>query len=115
MDFRYVDYFGNEPSTGYERLLHDCMIGDATLFQRGDMVEQAWKTVTPILAAWQAAGCPDLPSYPAGTAGPKEADSLLGREGRRWRPLLPATTEDGENHHQVVPDSATDETRTKHG
>src|SRR5262249_36639910 len=45
MDFRYADYFGSTPSTGYERLLYDCMIGDQTLFQRADMVEAGWSTV----------------------------------------------------------------------
>ena len=46
MDFNYTDYFGSEPSTGYERLLYDCMIGDATLFQRADMVEAGWSVVS---------------------------------------------------------------------
>ncbi|HEV3449455.1 MAG TPA: glucose-6-phosphate dehydrogenase [Gemmataceae bacterium] len=85
MDFRYADYFGDSPSTGYERLLHDCMIGDATLFWRADMVELAWKVMMPILEAWKAAPCPDYPNYAAGTAGPREADALLHRDGRKWR------------------------------
>ena len=54
MDFRYADYFGTEPSTGYERLLYDCMIGDATLFQRADMVEAGWSVVEPVLDVWKA-------------------------------------------------------------
>src|SRR5690242_12642663 len=37
MDFKYSDYFGKTPNTGYERLLYDAMSGDATLFQRNDM------------------------------------------------------------------------------
>lgn len=87
MDFRYADYFGNAPSTGYERLLHDCMEGDATLFWRADMVELAWRVVTPILEAWKTAPCPTFPNYAAGSAGPKEADMLLEIDDRRWRTI----------------------------
>ncbi len=85
MDFCYADYFGSTPSTGYERLLYDCMIGDATLFQRADMVEAAWGVVTPILDVWRALPPRNFPNYGAGTWGPKEADELLERDGRRWR------------------------------
>jgi glucose-6-phosphate 1-dehydrogenase len=85
MDFNYQDYFGDAPSTGYERLLYDCMIGDATLFQRADMVEQSWKIVTPILDKWKKEAKGSVPPYAAGTWGPKEADKLLERDGREWR------------------------------
>src|SRR3989449_2632028 len=84
MDFDYEDYFGNTPSTGYERLLHDCMVGDATLFQRADQVEAAWSVVAPIQAAWNSGPTLDLPNYKAGTWGPNEADELLTRDGREW-------------------------------
>ena len=85
MDFNYSDHFGDALSTGYERLLHDCMVGDATLFQRADMVEESWKVVTPILDVWQALPARSFPNYPAGTWGPKEADDLIERDGRKWR------------------------------
>ncbi len=85
MSFAYSDYFGSSPSTGYERLLHDCMIGDQTLFQRADMVEAGWTVVTPVLDVWKALKPRNFPNYAAGTWGPKEADELLGRDGRRWR------------------------------
>ncbi len=85
MDFAYADYFGVTPSTGYERLLHDCMIGDATLFQRADMVEAGWSIVNPALDVWKALPPRNFPNYPAGTWGPKEADELMDRDGRRWR------------------------------
>ena len=85
MDFEYSDYFGQTPSTGYERLLHDCMIGDATLFQRADMVEAGWNVVNPVLDVWKALPPRNFPNYPAGAWGPKESDELLEREGRRWR------------------------------
>jgi glucose-6-phosphate 1-dehydrogenase len=85
MDFHYNDYFGAEPSTGYERLLYDCMIGDATLFQRADMVEAGWSVVEPILDVWKALPARSFPNYPAGAWGPKEADDLMTRDGRQWR------------------------------
>jgi glucose-6-phosphate 1-dehydrogenase len=84
MNFDYEDYFGKTPSTGYERLLHDCMMGDATLFQRADQVEAAWSVVAPIQAAWKTQPPPAFPNYKAGTWGPKEADELLKRDGRQW-------------------------------
>ena len=85
MDFEYSDYFGQSSNTGYERLLHDCMIGDATLFQRADMVEAGWSIVNPVLDVWKALPPRNFPNYPSGCWGPKESDELLEREGRRWR------------------------------
>ena len=84
MDFDYVDYFGEHPSTGYERLLYDCMIGDATLFQRADMVEAGWSVIAPIQDLWKALPPRSFPNYAAGSWGPKEADELLERDGREW-------------------------------
>jgi glucose-6-phosphate 1-dehydrogenase len=85
MNFKYADYFGTQPSTGYERLLHDCMIGDATLFQRADMVEAGWCVVSPVLDVWKALPPRNFPNYPAGSWGPKDSDELLDRDGRTWR------------------------------
>jgi glucose-6-phosphate 1-dehydrogenase len=85
MDFQYADYFGAESSTGYERLLYDCMIGDATLFQRADMVEAGWAVVEPVLDVWKALTARAFPNYAAGTWGPKEADDLMRRDNRNWR------------------------------
>jgi glucose-6-phosphate 1-dehydrogenase len=84
MDFKYEDYFGSAPSTGYETLLYDCMTGDMTLFHRADMVETGWKAVTPILEAWHNNG-DGVASYPAFSWGPAEAHALLARDGREWR------------------------------
>ncbi len=84
MDFDYEDYFGSTPNTGYERLLHDCMTGDATLFQRADMVEAGWSLIQPILDVWKALPPRSFPNYRAGSWGPKEADELLERDGRQW-------------------------------
>jgi glucose-6-phosphate 1-dehydrogenase len=85
MDFRYQETFGSQPSTGYERLLYDCMLGDATLFQREDMIEAGWKAVQPILDVWGALPPREFPNYAAGTWGPKEAGELMKRDGRAWR------------------------------
>lgn len=85
MDFNYVDHFGEQISTGYERLLFDCMMGDATLFQRADMVEASWQIVSPILDVWEAIPARDFPDYEAGSWGPAEADALIGKCGAKWR------------------------------
>ena len=87
MKFNYEDYFGKTPSTGYERLIYDCMIGDATLFQRADMVEAGWSVITPILDVWKALPPRTFPNYAAGSWGPREADDLLARDGRHWRAI----------------------------
>lgn len=85
MDFSYDDYFGNEPSTGYETLIYDCMKGDPTLFKRADIIETAWQLVEPILDVWSALPARDFPNYAAGEWGPAAADELLQRDGRAWR------------------------------
>ncbi len=85
MNFNYADYFGRTPSTGYETLIYDCMIGDSTLFQRNDMVEAGWSVVQPLLDAWGSRKPEDFPNYAAGTWGPAAADELLTRDGRHWR------------------------------
>jgi glucose-6-phosphate 1-dehydrogenase len=86
MDFGYGKAFGVEGSDAYDRLLLDCMLGDQTLFTRGDEVEAAWKVVTPALSVWDAPSDPDLiPQYSAGTWGPLESDLLINRDGRQWR------------------------------
>jgi glucose-6-phosphate 1-dehydrogenase len=87
MDFKYRDYFHTEPSTGYETLVYDCMIGDQTLFQRADSVEAGWAVVQPILDFWRNDRSAPLEFYAAGTAGPDAADQLLWRGGRTWRPI----------------------------
>ena len=70
MKFRYKDYFKAEPSTGYETLIYDCMIGDNILFQRADSVEAGWQAVQPFLDAWKKAGAKGLETYKAGSEGP---------------------------------------------
>jgi glucose-6-phosphate 1-dehydrogenase len=82
MDFRYGEEFGVQSPEAYERLLLDAIHGDATLYARGDWVEQAWKILQPILDAWAAGGEPA--PYEAGTWGPREADEFIQREGAKW-------------------------------
>ncbi len=87
MDFDYADYFKLPPNTGYETLIYDCMIGDATLFQRADNVESAWQAIKPIMDAWALSPASDFPNYKAGSAGPETAEKLLKRDGFKWRNL----------------------------
>src|SRR5436305_4675755 len=87
MSFEYSKYFGAAAYTGYEVLLYDCMIGDATLFQRADMVEAGWSVVDPILDVWKALPPRRFPNYAGGAWGPKEADELMERDEREWRKI----------------------------
>jgi len=87
MKFRYKDYFKTAPSTGYETLIYDCMIGDNILFQRADGVEAGWAAVQPFIDAWKKAGAKGLKIYDPGSEGPEEADDLLARDSRSWRKL----------------------------
>ncbi|OLC22308.1 MAG: glucose-6-phosphate dehydrogenase, partial [Chloroflexi bacterium 13_1_40CM_55_7] len=89
MSFEYSRYFGADAYTGYEVLLYDCMIGDATLFQRADMVEAGWTVVDPVLDVWKALPPRRFPNYAAGTWGPRDADELMERDQRQWRKIDP--------------------------
>ena len=89
MSFEYSRYFGADAYTGYEVLLYDCMIGDATLFQRADMVEAGWTVVDPVLDVWKALPPRRFPNYAAGTWGPRDADELMERDQRQWRKIEP--------------------------
>ncbi|MEX2264201.1 MAG: glucose-6-phosphate dehydrogenase [Bryobacteraceae bacterium] len=84
MDFNYGTSFGERSPSAYETLLLDAIIGDATLYNRQDMVEASWATVEPIMRTW-ASEAPGFPNYPAGTWGPKAADEMLSRRGHAWR------------------------------
>jgi glucose-6-phosphate 1-dehydrogenase len=84
LSFDYRSIGSRCAAVGYERLLHDVLVGDSTLFLRSDMVDAAWRIVTPILEAWASTPARDFPNYPAGSWGPPAADELLRRDGRRW-------------------------------
>lgn len=84
MDFSYAEAFGRSDHDAYETLLLDCMAGDPTLFIRADATEAAWKVVDPVIAAWES-DPGEIPPYPAGSWGPREADALIASCGARWR------------------------------
>lgn len=84
MGFYYSDLSDTYVPNAYERLIHDCMLGDSSLFARADAVELAWKFVQPILEEWQNNPDAKLYGYPCGTWGPRVADSLIS-ESHSWR------------------------------
>jgi len=85
MDFRYGMAFGGGPPEAYERLLLDCILGDATLFTREDEVEASWGLMDRILEGWRQH--PRVYPYESGSWGPSESDDLLARDDRSWRKL----------------------------
>ena len=85
MEFLYGTSFLSQSPEAYERLILDTMRGDATLFTRNDEVEAQWRIIDPILESWKNGDEP-LATYPAGSAGPKEADEILA-PGHRWRAI----------------------------
>lgn len=85
MDFHYSDLADAYLPSAYERLLHDCMLGDSTLYSRGDSVEAAWKFVKPIQDAWKNNNQIKVHGYPAGTWGPDIADNLIEEPHLTWR------------------------------
>jgi glucose-6-phosphate 1-dehydrogenase len=93
MDFHYNELAGIHLPSAYERLLLDCMQGDATLYSRGDAVEEAWKFVQPILDAWEKN--PEIPvyGYPSGSWGPLETSGLM--EEGDWRYPCKNLSDDG--------------------
>jgi glucose-6-phosphate 1-dehydrogenase len=84
MDFLYGGAFRTGIPEAYERLLLDCLLGDARMFTRADEVEEQWSLVDAIVAAWRR-DRPSFPNYAAGTWGPAAAEELLQRDGRMWR------------------------------
>jgi glucose-6-phosphate 1-dehydrogenase len=88
MNMNYADAFNRPIAEAYERLLLDCMRGDATLFNRRDSVDRAWELIQPVLQVWEAT--PGVHFYEDGTQGPAAADEMMGREGTSWRELVPA-------------------------
>ena len=87
MNFSYRDYFKPLTAVGYEILIYDCLLGDATLFQRADTVEAAWRAVQRPIDAWASDPAPNFPNYASGSEGPEEANSLIERDGRVWLPI----------------------------
>ncbi len=95
MDFQYSDLTDAYVPDAYERLLLDCMQGDATLYARGDSVEAAWEFIDPILKAWKEDPSIPVHGYPAGTWGPENADDLIEGEKMQWRYPCKNLADDG--------------------
>jgi len=84
MRFAYREAFSKPSPAAYETLLHDLLLGDATLFMRSDQVQAAWELLMPIIESWEANPAPDFPNYPAGSWGPESAERLVARDSRTW-------------------------------
>ena len=84
--FDYGEFFEEKPNVGYETLIYDCMRGDTTLFQRADNIEAGWAAVQPAIDAAKSKKL-QTQSYAAGSDGPKAAEELMMRDGRRWADL----------------------------
>jgi glucose-6-phosphate 1-dehydrogenase len=94
MDFHYSDLSGVHLPEAYERLLLDAMLGDATLYSRGDAVEACWQFITPILEAWNEDPSIKVFGYPAGSWGPEQSEALMdGLWG--WRYPCKNLSDDG--------------------
>lgn len=83
MNFTYKSSFNVLPTEAYERLLLDCLAGDQTLYQSNDWIEHSWSYLAPLMDYWKNE-VPQFPNYAAGSWGPKEADLLIERDGRKW-------------------------------
>ncbi len=95
MIFNYSNAYSTQPPEAYETLILDVMLGDTTLFMRGDQVEAAWDLLMPIINAWQDTQPLDFPNYSAGSWGPEDAESLIAKDGNHWI-ILPLSPENGD-------------------
>ena len=95
MDFHYSELSGSNVSQAYERLLLDCMLGDSTLFARGDAVEACWCFLEPILQEWKENPDDTIFGYPAGTWGPRQTSKLFEEPGMDWHYPCKNLVEDG--------------------
>lgn len=95
MDFHYSDLSNQRIPPAYERLLHDTMKGDSTLFARSEEVLEAWKFLTPVIECWKNEKDVPLFGYPAGTWGPEHADDLVEGKNMHWRYPCKNLTDDG--------------------
>ena len=88
MTMSYADAFHRPIAEAYERLLLDCMRGDATLFNRRDSVDRAWELIQPVLQVWEAT--PGVQIYDDNSSGPPAADAMIARKDHGWRELVPS-------------------------
>lgn len=84
MVFDYNGVYTTQAPEAYETLLLDIMLGDQTLFMRGDQVEAAWSILMPVINTWQGRKSIHFPNYAADSWGPEEAEALIARDGFHW-------------------------------
>ena len=85
MHFRYSTTFGSNTAEAYERLVLDAIIGDGTLFIRGDETEASWNLITPLHEFWKSEGQRGMETYAAGSWGPLASDRMLWERNHQWR------------------------------
>lgn len=95
LDFHYKDLGNVRIPDAYERLIYDCMMGDSTLYSRGDVVEAAWEFLSPIQKAWENNPNIKVYGYPAGSWGPENADDLIEDKNVTWRYPCKNLADDG--------------------
>jgi glucose-6-phosphate 1-dehydrogenase len=84
MVFDYKTAYSSYTPEAYETLLLDTMMGDQTLFMRGDQVEAAWELLMPILNTWNRKKSLSFPNYSADSWGPELAEALIAANGFHW-------------------------------
>lgn len=82
--FDYSGAYKGESPEAYETLLLDAMLGDQTLFMRGDQVEAAWELLMPVINAWSRKRSRNFPNYAADSWGPELAEALIAKDGFHW-------------------------------
>jgi glucose-6-phosphate 1-dehydrogenase len=83
MKFNYKESFGTSGLEAYQRVLLDIFAGDQMLFNRSDELESSWKLITDILKQWESEK-EEIQIYEQGSWGPKDADLLIEKDGRKW-------------------------------
>ncbi len=83
LDYRHSQENLDNSPEAYEKLILDCLKGDATNFTHWDEVATSWKIVDIIRHTWDKE-TEQIPNYPAGSMGPQCAFDLLEKEGHQW-------------------------------
>ena len=83
MHFMYSEQFGTQGIDAYEKVLTDIIIGDQMLFNRSDELVASWEFIEKIINGWEVSKQPVVP-YKMGTMGPREANDLIEKDGRKW-------------------------------
>ena len=83
MDFTYEEAFMTKGVEAYEKVLLDIFAGDQMLFNRSDELSSSWEFITKILKGWESQKS-ELLGYDQGTWGPRKANDLIEKDGRKW-------------------------------